>query len=400
MVLLESSGQVVLGGQITMGGTTAPGNVDGSVELRACSADLLSGASITNSGARGVNKVRAPNGILVPYGAQMVAAKPSGENRFEVASTSSQPVISGIVDPSAVIVVDPGLVRCAECGNGQVESGETCDDHNKVSGDGCSSECQDERCISQTLNWPVAPLCNDDLACTKDVCDTSAGECVHTESCDDGFACTSDSCGPDGACVHDADNSLCEDSNPCTADICLESVGCVGFAQDGTCDDGRACTSGDTCVDGRCRGVKTCPSDSYCSLDGSCVPGSTTTTISTTTTSTVTTSTLPAVCGNGTVETGEQCDYGDTAWEIGVSCTGACQLLACGDVDDTGDTKASDSLFALRAAVKAATCAPCLCDVDGNGAITASDALALLRVAVGLPGALQCPACPADPLAP
>ena len=207
-VLLESAAQLVVGGQISMGGTTSVQNVDGGVELRACSADLLSSAVITNSGARGVNKVRAPNGISVRAGAHLTAAKPSGQNLFEIASTSSQPVISGVVDPAALVTVVSGLARCAECGNGQVETGETCDDLNQVSGDGCSADCQDERCIAQTINWPAAPLCNDDLACTKDVCDTDTGECVHTVACDDPFLCTIDSCGPDGTCVHEADNAL------------------------------------------------------------------------------------------------------------------------------------------------------------------------------------------------
>jgi cysteine-rich repeat protein len=38
---------------------------------------------------------------------------------------------------------------CFTCGNGSVEPGEACDDDNVVSGDGCSSSCQDER------NWAL-----------------------------------------------------------------------------------------------------------------------------------------------------------------------------------------------------------------------------------------------------
>ena len=395
MVLLASSAQLVLGGQISMGGTTSAENTDGGIELRGCSLDLLSGASVANTGALGVNKLRAPNGIKVRSGAQVIAAKPSGRNRFEIAPTSPEPVISGIVDPAAAVVVDTTLLRCAECGNGSVEAGETCDDDNLISGDGCSSDCQDERCIAQSVDWPTAPLCNDDVTCTKDVCDTDAGQCVHTQACEDRFACTVDWCAADGNCVHEADNALCDDPNPCTADICLESSGCVRFAQDGECDDARDCTTADTCVAGRCRGTNACGDGSYCSLEGTCVEGSTTTTttVTTTTTSTVTSTTLLSTCGNGAVETGEQCDDGDLLWEMGQSCTSDCRLLQCGDADDTGNTKASDSLFALRAAVKAETCAPCLCDVDASGAISASDALALLRVAVGLLAPMQCPAC-------
>ena len=37
-----------------------------------------------------------------------------------------------------------GSVRPAVCGNGDIETGEQCDDGNATSGDGCSSTCQIE----------------------------------------------------------------------------------------------------------------------------------------------------------------------------------------------------------------------------------------------------------------
>jgi len=54
---------------------------------------------------------------------------------------------------------------------------------------------------------------------------------------------------------------------------------------------------------------------------------------------------------------------------------------------------AADALAALRSAVGAATCAPCVCDVDASGKITASDALSILANAVGRNITLHCPAC-------
>jgi hypothetical protein len=102
------------------------------------------------------------------------------------------------------------------------------------------------------------------------------------------------------------------------------------------------------------------------------------------------------VCGNGSVEDTEQCDDSDELWQIGEPCNGDCQLLLCGDADDTGETKASDSLIALRAAVGAIECHVCLCDIDNSSSVTATDALALLRIAVGLPAPLTCPVCPVN----
>ena len=58
----------------------------------------------------------------------------------------------------------------AVCGNGVVESGETCDDGNTSDGDCCSSSCAPE---------PVGAACDDGVVCTVDACD-SAGACVGT----------------------------------------------------------------------------------------------------------------------------------------------------------------------------------------------------------------------------
>jgi hypothetical protein len=58
-----------------------------------------------------------------------------------------------------------------------------------------------------------------------------------------------------------------------------------------------------------------------------------------------------------------------------------------------GDLSASDALFALRASVGTADCAPCQCDVDTSGSVAASDALRILRAAVGISSTLACPSC-------
>jgi cysteine-rich repeat protein len=40
------------------------------------------------------------------------------------------------------------------CGNGIIEAGETCDDGNYASGDGCSADCQVEKCLALlTFSW-------------------------------------------------------------------------------------------------------------------------------------------------------------------------------------------------------------------------------------------------------
>ena len=102
------------------------------------------------------------------------------------------------------------------------------------------------------------------------------------------------------------------------------------------------------------------------------------------------------VCGNGQVETGENCDGGAVPWQVGTFCNDLCTVLDCGDPDDSGTRTATDALFVLRAAVGTAQCDACLCNVDssaGPNPVTATDALRLLRTAVGQPVVLTCPAC-------
>lgn len=66
---------------------------------------------------------------------------------------------------------------------------------------------------------------------------------------------------------------------------------------------------------------------------------------------------------------------------------------ACGaPVTRAAEPKASDALFALRAAVGTSVCAACECDASGDGNTTASDAQRILRRAVGQAGVvLDCP---------
>jgi cysteine-rich repeat protein len=98
------------------------------------------------------------------------------------------------------------------------------------------------------------------------------------------------------------------------------------------------------------------------------------------------------ICGNSIVETGETCDDGE--FVRGDVCGADCELVDCGDADDSGTVTATDALVVLRAAVGLETCAGCVCNVDGEGAgASATDALRVLKAAVGQAGQLSCAAC-------
>lgn len=71
-----------------------------------------------------------------------------------------------------------------ECGNGQLEAGEGCDDGNRVAGDGCSATCQREPSVQVGPSPQVEVFCGDGLI-------------TGTEQCDDGNQISGDGCSAD-----------------------------------------------------------------------------------------------------------------------------------------------------------------------------------------------------------
>ncbi len=172
------------------------------------------------------------------------------------------------------------------CGDGRVTIGEDCDDGNTSSGDGCSVACRKES--------------------PKNVC--GDGKIADSEECDDGNAVPNNGC---TACKSD----FCEDS-----DATSQYPGGMGnFAVKGTIkgtgNGGGIYSESDACLDATklmefgCIGTKTNVTNYTCPgscENGACKPP------------------VVAVCGNGTLETGEQCDDGNFA--DGDGCTGQCLI--------------------------------------------------------------------------
>lgn len=77
-----------------------------------------------------------------------------------------------------------------------------------------------------------------------------------------------------------------------------------------------------------------------------------------------------------------------------VWCEDANAAGECGQPTSTGaGSTATDSRYALLAAIGARFCDPCICDVDGSGSIAATDSLAILNVSIGIAAPLACPPC-------
>ena len=122
-----------------------------------------------------------------------------------------------------------------------------CDDADVCNG---NETCDMENgCLAGT------PLeCEDLVECTIDECDPVAG-CSNTPDdslCNDGVGCTLDSCDAIEDCQNDPDDSLCEDGITCTLNTCDPVQDCVLLEDDTVCDDQISCTVDQCDTDADC----------------------------------------------------------------------------------------------------------------------------------------------------
>lgn len=175
------------------------------------------------------------------------------------------------------------------CGNGVVEPGETCD-----------GDCP-------------APSCDDGVACTVDaVVSGSAATCDLVCENTAITACIDD----DGCCPAMCDVTNDDDCSPTCGNGTIEgNETCDGDCPT-TCDDGDACTNDSLSGSAaQCNAVCVYAPQTACvDGDGCCPIGCTS----------VTDDDCTAVCGDGTVEQGEQCDDGNTT--SGDGCDSMCQV--------------------------------------------------------------------------
>jgi len=361
------------GDTTTVSGTMfVSGNNGGTNEVDGCRVLLTASANLDSNVVNGDNLLVARESMKLLAGSQMTTGL-SGSNTLRYRTNAKPPIRSGaIITPDPVLVVDPtlGAVYCAVCGNSEEDFGESCDDGNTVNGDGCNSDCQNEKCVQQTQPAPQepTPLCNDNNFCTTDTCNTAlnGGTCQHpAKSCADAFACTTDTCNVGlGTCQHAPNDAACNDANVCTDDFCSVTVGCDKTNNNDSCPDGdgNVCTENDTCVGGSCQGTQ--------------IPGC-------------------GFCGDGNVNNPpEQCDDGNATFTAGEYCGVNCVLIPCGKpTNSSGEApKASDAQFTLRSAVGQIACSKRVCDVNNNDRVTSTDSLQILRKAVGQQVTLTCPA--------
>jgi cysteine-rich repeat protein len=237
---------------------------------------------------------------------------------------------------AGLAIDDVSVSACSAvvCGDGVIGPGETCDDNNTTSGDGCDSNCTVTACGNGVIT--VGEVCDDGNATNDDGCDnnctvTACGNGVPTgeEACDDGNMTEGDGC--DSNCTVTACGNgvitageTCDDANLTDGDGCDNNCTVTGcgngvMTMGEVCDDGNA-TEGDGC-DSNCT-VSACgngiTSPTEVCDDGNLVDGDN-----------CDSNCTPTGCGNGIMTMGEACDDGNPI--EGDNCDSNCTVSACGN---------------------------------------------------------------------
>lgn len=119
-----------------------------------------------------------------------------------------------------------------------------------IAGQDCTKSklwCVQGKCQSQVCQ-PNAAVC---FGKTLKTCADDGLSFAKESPCDDNNACTDNLC-VTGKCAFSAPKS-CDDKQPCTIDTCSAATGaCSNTASSDLCDDGNACTLAETCAGGKC----------------------------------------------------------------------------------------------------------------------------------------------------
>jgi len=216
------------------------------------------------------------------------------------------------------------------CGDGVVnQTSEQCDDSNTLAGDGCSGTCQIEpnyTCPPQGGHCSLSFRCGDGVVNPGEECDEgqyqgSPGCSADCKTQDPGYTCVAgQQCAKVLVCGNGRIESgeTCDPPNPgngCSA-TCQTETGwrCLpgSCTKSPYCGDGIVQPNlGEKCDQGQYQGSPGCSTDcktkdSSCS----CVPGQACVC-------------EKAVCGDGIVQAGEQCDQGKSTYP---GCTATCQI--------------------------------------------------------------------------
>lgn len=204
--------------------------------------------------------------LLVGADGEGCACSPARVDEYPTTSATSSGEVGGSVTTTTGTGTSGGVggtggtggVGGSPCGDGDIDSGEGCDDSNTIPKDGCSDTCQIELCYEcaqqgMPCSWLIAGTpCSDN---SMMFCD-GQGECV--EHCQD-TAMTGDETGEDcgGADCGACDSTPCEMADECASGYCVDKVCCKGICGN-SC---QACNLPDTV--GSCANIPAGVDDTY-----------------------------------------------------------------------------------------------------------------------------------------
>ncbi len=177
-----------------------------------------------------------------------------------------------------------------QCGNGNLDPTEQCDDGNQEDGDGCSSDCKAEYCGDGITQAGLGEECDDhnvndgdgcSSTCIREFCGDHVVQTALGEACDDGNNEPGDGCSSDckeeycgdgiiqSGLEEECDDGNQEDGDGCSSQ-CLEEICGDGVAQPGL---GEECDQDDfakTCSDYPWMGTgnPACTANCTVNLDG------------------------------------------------------------------------------------------------------------------------------------
>jgi len=243
----------------------------------------------------------------------------------------ASPVTCTAADPCHDIgVCDPATGMCS---NPAKPNGSLCTDGNACTQ---SDTCQAGVCTgANPVTCTASDQCHDAGACNPatGVCSNPAK--ANGAACNDNNACTqSDTC-QSGTCTG-ANPITCSASDQChDPGVCNPASGtCSNPAKPNgsVCNDNNLCTQSDTCQSGTCTGASpvTCSASDQCHVAGTCdsatgtcsnpnAPDGTSCTLNGSTG--ICATGACTLCGNGTINAGEECDDGNTVGGDGCSAT-------------------------------------------------------------------------------
>lgn len=194
--------------------------------------------------------------LLLAGGCAGVGQQPSGAGGGSGIDAAVADAVDGIADTGGP--VDAPVVRDADmprCGNGRLDPGlgETCDDGNTRSGDGCSATCAaiepDFACPKPGMACIYQVRCGDGVLGGIEQCDPPAvgAGCSATCKLEPGFVCDAPSVVPDPTQPARCHRTVCGDRNKEGTEACDDGDVVDGDGCSGSCSLEPDCSSG-TCV--------------------------------------------------------------------------------------------------------------------------------------------------------